>query len=112
MFKIGDFSKLGQVSSRMLRHYDQLGLLQPSQIDKWTGYRYYAIDQLPRLHRIIALKDLGLSLEQIGQLLSAGDDLPVEQLRGMLMLRHSEIKRDLQPQQLVYSFQDNRRLQP
>ena len=68
MFKIGDFSRLAQVSVRMLRHYDKLGLLTPSHIDRFTGYRYYTIDQLPRLHRIIALKDLGLSLEQIGQL--------------------------------------------
>ena len=100
MFKIGDFSKLGQVSTRMLRHYDQLGLLVPSQIDKWTSYRYYTIDQLPRLHRIIALKDLGLSLEQIGQLLSKGDDLPVDQLRGMLTMRQAEIQRELQEQQM------------
>ncbi|MEZ4640809.1 MAG: MerR family transcriptional regulator [Caldilineaceae bacterium] len=100
MFKIGDFSKLGQVSTRMLRHYDQLGLLVPNEIDKWTGYRYYTIDQLPRLHRIIALKDLGLSLEQIGQLLADGDDLPVEQLRGMLTMRRVEIQRELQEQQM------------
>ena len=72
MFKIGEFSKLGQVSTRMLRHYDKLGLLVPDQIDEWTGYRYYTIQQLPRLHRIIALKDMGLSLQQITDLLGAG----------------------------------------
>lgn len=59
MFKIGDFSRLSQVSVRMPRHYDKLGLLTPSQIDKWTGYRYYTIDQLPRLNRIVVLNDLG-----------------------------------------------------
>ena len=57
MFKIGDFSKLGQVSVRMLRHYDQLGLLKPGQIDKFTGYRYYAVEQLVRLNRILFFKD-------------------------------------------------------
>lgn len=98
MFKIGDFSKLAQVSTRMLRHYDQLGLLTPSQIDEWTGYRYYTIDQLPRLHRLIALKELGFSLEQVAHLLE-NDDLPPEQLRGMLRLRQAELERELRDSQ-------------
>ncbi|MEJ2753733.1 MAG: helix-turn-helix domain-containing protein, partial [Chloroflexota bacterium] len=74
MFKIGEFSQLGQVSTRMLRHYDKMGLLQPSYTDEWTGYRYYTIEQLSRLHRIIALKDLGLSLAQIADLLNTEGD--------------------------------------
>ncbi len=96
MLKINDFSKLGQVSTRMLRHYDKLGLLKPSQTDQWTGYRYYTIDQLPRLHRIIALKELGLSLEQIAQLLDKGDELPAERMRGMLSMRQAELETELQ----------------
>ena len=96
MLKIGDFSKLGQVSTRMLRHYDKLGLLKPSQTDQWTGYRYYTIDQLPRLHRIMALKELGLSLEQIAQLLDKGDDLPTERMRGMLLMRQAQLETELQ----------------
>ena len=99
MFRIGDFSQLGQVSTRMLRHYDKLGLLKPSEIDKWTGYRYYTIDQLSRLHRIIALKDLGLSLEQITRLLDNGDELPVAQLRGMLTMRQADLAQELQEKQ-------------
>lgn len=99
MFKIGDFSRLGQVSARMLRHYDQLGLLKPGHTDKWTGYRYYTIDQLADLHRLIALKDLGFSLEQIAGLLNRGDALPVPELRGMLKLRQAEISRELQVKQ-------------
>lgn len=63
MFKIGEFSRLSRVSVRMLRHYDQLGLLTPSQTDSFTGYRYYSANQLPRLNRILALRDLGFSLE-------------------------------------------------
>lgn len=94
MFKIGDFSKIGQVSVRMLRHYDQLGLLKPNAIDRFTSYRYYTIEQLPRLNRILALKDLGLSLEQIKELLD--HDLPAEQLRGMLVLKQTELERELQ----------------
>lgn len=99
MLKIGDFSKLGQVSTRMLRHYDKLGLLKPSQTDQWTSYRYYTIDQLPRLHRIIALKELGLSLEQIAQLLDKGEELPAERMRGMLMMRRVDLETDLQDKQ-------------
>src|SRR5512139_1135919 len=94
MFRIGDFSQLGQVSIRALRLYDEMGLLKPAQIDKFTGYRYYAIEQLPRLNRILALKDLGLSLEQIGDLLKR--DLPADQLRGMLMLKQAEIGQQMQ----------------
>lgn len=95
MFKIGEFSKLGQVSTRMLRHYDKLGLLVPEHVDEWTDYRYYTIQQLPRLHRIIALKDMGLSLQQIGELLGEDDDISSEQLRGMLALKRSELTREM-----------------
>lgn len=99
MFKIGDFSKLGQVSTRMLRHYDKLGLLVPNHVDKWTGYRYYTIEQLASLHRIIALKELGLSLGQISELLKE-DEISVERLRGMLILKQTEIEREIQAGQM------------
>lgn len=95
MFKIGDFSRLAQVSVRMLRHYDKLGLLTPSYTDKFTGYRYYTIDQLARLNRILALNGLGLTLQEIGDLLGDGNEVPVDQLRGMLVLRRKELEREL-----------------
>jgi DNA-binding transcriptional MerR regulator/effector-binding domain-containing protein len=79
----------------MLRHYDKMGLLQPSYTDEWTGYRYYTIEQLSRLHRIIALKDLGLSLAQIADLLNTEGDLPAAQLRGMLKLKQAEVRREV-----------------
>jgi DNA-binding transcriptional MerR regulator len=94
MFKIGDFSRLAQVSTRMLRHYDQIDLLTPSFTDEWTGYRYYTIDQLPRLHRLIALKELGFSLEQVAALLR-DDDLSPDQMRGMLRLRQAELQQEI-----------------
>lgn len=78
MLKIGDFSKLTQVSGRTLRYYDELGLLKPQSIDPLTGYRYYTFDQMPRLNRILALKDLGFELERIADLLDlqvSTDDL-------------------------------------
>lgn len=97
MLKIGDFSKLGQVSVKALRHYGRLGLLKPAWIDRFTGYRYYTPDQLPRLNRILALKDLGFSLEQIRQLLRS--DLPVAELRGMMRMKHAELEQELQVEQ-------------
>lgn len=59
MFKISDFSRLSLVSAKALRYYDELGLLKPARVDESTGYRYYAASQLPRLNRILALKDPG-----------------------------------------------------
>lgn len=93
MLKIGEFSRIGQVSVKALRYYDEKGLLEPRQIDPITGYRYYSFDLLPRLNRILALKGLGLSLEQIKQLLN--DDLTAEQLRGMLRLKQIEIQQKM-----------------
>src|SRR5512136_2701540 len=94
MLKIGDLSKLSRVSVKTLRYYDETGLLKPTQVDRFTGYRYYSFDQLPRLNRILALKDLGFALEQIAQLLS--EDLPAAQLRGMLRLRQAELSQHVQ----------------
>lgn len=94
MLKIGDFSRLTQVPAKTLRYYDDIGLLEPNHVDTATGYRYYSFTQLPRLNRILALKTLGLSLEQIGRLLD--EDLSVEQIRGMLRLKQAETQQRLQ----------------
>jgi DNA-binding transcriptional MerR regulator len=99
MFKIGDFSKLSQVTVKTLRYYDELGLLKPVEVDRFTGYRYYSADQLPRLNRILALKDLGLSLEQIATLFAARDKLTVEQMRGMLRLKQAEAQERVREEQ-------------
>jgi DNA-binding transcriptional MerR regulator len=93
MIKIGDFSKLSRVSVKMLRHYDEIGLLKPAHVDPFTDYRYYTVEQLPRLNRIVALKDLGFTLEQIARVLD--DDVTVEQIRGMLMLKRAEIEQQV-----------------
>jgi DNA-binding transcriptional MerR regulator/predicted transcriptional regulator YdeE len=93
MLSIGDFARLGHVSPRMLRHYDELGLLRPAQVDPTTGYRSYRVAQLARLHRLVALRDLGLSLDQIGGLLD--EDPPLEELRGMLRIRRAQIEQGL-----------------
>jgi DNA-binding transcriptional MerR regulator len=85
MFTIGDFARHGRVSARMLRHYDALGLLRPARTDPFTGYRHYSADQLATLNRIIALKGLGLTLQQVGRILE--DDVSPEEPRGMLLRR-------------------------
>ncbi|EPY92305.1 hypothetical protein K530_53985 [Streptomyces noursei CCRC 11814] len=82
MFSIGDFARYGRVSARMLRHYDAIGLLPPARTDPVTGYRSYAAAQLARLNRIIALKDLGFSLQQVAAILD--EQVGAAELRGML----------------------------
>ncbi|KOT90190.1 MerR family transcriptional regulator [Streptomyces sp. NRRL F-5755] len=89
MFTIGDFAGHGRVSARMLRHYDAIGLLRPARTDPVTGYRYYEAAQLARLNRIIALKDLGFTLQQIAAVLD--EQVSAAELRGMLRLRRAEL---------------------
>lgn len=90
MLRISDFSRIAQVSTRTLRYYDTLGLLKPGIIDPQSGYRYYSSDQLARLNRILALKDLGFGLEQIGGLLES-NMLP-DLMRDYLVEQEREIK--------------------
>jgi len=98
MFRIGEFAQIAQVSGRQLRFYDQLGLLQPAHIDPETGYRYYSIRQLPRLNSILALKELGLSLEQIAPLLENG--ISPGELRAMLTMKRAQIERSLREEEI------------
>lgn len=91
MFKIGDFSKLSQVTVKALRYYDEIGLLKPTHVDQFTGYRHYSADQLPMLNRILTFKDLGFSLNEISRLID--DDLSSAEIRGMLLMRQAEIQR-------------------
>lgn len=71
MLKIGDFSKLSRISIRMLRHYDEIGLLVPKTTDHYTNYRYYSEDQLPAAGRITALKDMGFRLAAIAEIMKS-----------------------------------------
>ena len=89
MLKIGEFSKLSRVSIRMLRHYDDIGLLKPAEIDTFTGYRYYREDQLIVMGRITALKDMGFSLADIMRILGVYDDK--DQLDTFLAARQKEL---------------------
>jgi DNA-binding transcriptional MerR regulator len=93
MFLIGEFSRIARISTRQLRHYDQLGLFKPSYTDSETGYRYYSASQLPQLNRILALKDLGLSLEQVARLMN--EAISAEEIQGMLRLKQAQIEQNL-----------------
>jgi len=88
VFGIGTVARLTQVSIRTLRYYDEIGLLKPIWTDPDTGYRWYAAEQMHRLHRILALRDLGVKLAEIAVLLD--NDLGVNELRGILLLRRAE----------------------
>ncbi|AXB44566.1 MerR family transcriptional regulator [Amycolatopsis albispora] len=90
MFAIGEFARLGRVSVRMLRHYDNIGLLRPGHVDEASGYRYYDAAQLRDLNRVVALKDLGFTLEQVREII--GEKLNPEELRGMLRLRRAQLE--------------------
>ncbi|WP_395021688.1 MerR family transcriptional regulator [Dongia sp.] len=93
MFRIGEFSRIARVSGRLLRYYDSIGLLSPGRVDSVTGYRYYTADQLAVLNRILALKDLGLSLDEVAQLLKGM--VSADEIRGMLTLKKVELERSL-----------------
>lgn len=92
MFSIGEFARLGGVSVRTLRHYDEIGLLPPATVDPDTGYRGYLAPQLTQLNRIMALRELGLSLTQTRRLL---DGITVEELGGMLIMRRAQLEHEL-----------------
>lgn len=96
MFRIGDFSRIARVSARLLRFYDEIGLLAPAHADPQTGYRHYTVAQLAQLNRITVLKELGFSLEQIGGMLKSPP--AADELRRMLLLRRNDIERTLTQQ--------------
>jgi effector-binding domain-containing protein len=98
MFRIGDFSRLSRVSVKALRYYDEIGLLKPVEVDRFTSYRYYSAEQLPRLNYIIALKDMGLSLEEIATLVN--NQLTPHQMRDIFILKKGELQRRLAEEKL------------
>ena len=95
MFSIGEFARHGRVSVRMLRHYDAIGLIRPACVDAATGYRLYQASQLDELNRVIALKDLGFTLQQVQAILE--EQVSAAELRGMLRLRRAEIQARSRP---------------
>jgi DNA-binding transcriptional MerR regulator len=97
VFKIAQFARLAGVSPKVLRAYDTLRLFRPVWVDPDSGYRFYSPAQLPELRRILALRDLGMPLAEIGRLLSGGSDLAraLERRRAELELERREVERRL-----------------
>jgi DNA-binding transcriptional MerR regulator len=93
MLTIGDYSRLTHVPAKTLRYYDEIGLFRPIKVDSLTGYRYYSVEQLPRLYRILSLKELGISLNQI--LSVVNEDISPEQMRGILRLKAAQLKESI-----------------
>jgi DNA-binding transcriptional MerR regulator len=94
MFAIGEFARHGRVSVRMLRYYDAIGLLQPVRVDRATGYRFYEARQLSLLNRIVVLKDLGFTLQQVASIMDS--QLSAADLRGMLILRRAQLQAQIE----------------
>ena len=93
MYKIGEFSKLVKVPVKTLRYYDEIGLLQPDEVDEFTGYRYYSENKVKDYQMINLLKSVDFSLNEI---IEHKDNLTEEVLLlkmdemtdRMLLLRH------------------------
>lgn len=94
VFRIGDFAHLARVSTRVLRHYDRIGLLTPMHVNASTGYRYYSAAQLAEVNQIVALRDLGFGLAEIGEM--TGERLSPGELRGMLVLRQAQVAAEIE----------------
>ncbi len=93
MYSIGEYSRIAQVSKRLLRYYDEIGLFQPIKVESTSGHRYYSASQLPALNRILALKELGLSLDQIRRFMK--DDISLEEIQGMLLMKKAELEQQV-----------------
>lgn len=93
MFYIGEFSKMGKTTVKTLHHYDRIGLLKPAAVDGVTGYRLYTTQQLAELHRIQALRQAGLSVDEVTAIVRGADPQPI------LVRRRGEIERELAARQ-------------
>ena len=96
MFRIGEFSKLTQVSIRMLRYYDETGLLKPAEIDYITNYRLYSTEQIPVLNKIIFLRDLGYNVSEIALALKNWND---EYIKNVLEKKYAETEKAIKAEQ-------------
>lgn len=96
MFRIGEFSKIGKITIKTLRYYDEVGLLKPDHVDSMTGYRVYSSKQLTDLHKIQSLRQIGLSISETKQILSGADrQLVLEQHRQTVVSELADLKRKL-----------------
>ncbi|MET1051935.1 MAG: helix-turn-helix domain-containing protein, partial [Mycetocola sp.] len=94
MFTIGEFASIGRVSVRMLRHYDEIGLLPPARVDPFSGYRYYTGAQFHDLNQVVTLKELGFTLEDVATIVHGG--LGPDAVHAMLLHRRAELATQLE----------------
>ncbi len=97
MFKISEFAKIAHINPRLLRHYDTIGLFTPAYTDPDTGYRYYRAAQLSDLNRIVVLKELGFSLEQVRRLMH--ESIALDELEAMLQKQKQQVEQTLLAEQ-------------
>jgi DNA-binding transcriptional MerR regulator len=108
MFKIGEFSRLSNISVRSLHHYERIGLLLPEKVDDGTGYRYYAADQLKQARQIKTLREMGFSLPVIGVVIQVNDPKTlIAHFEARLLALEEERKSvDLQRERLRQIIED------
>ncbi|MCQ2054778.1 MAG: MerR family transcriptional regulator [Fibrobacter sp.] len=108
--KIGEFSQLMQVTVKTLRHYEQIGILKPCEVDQWTGYRYYKLEQMQQLQSIRHLKDVGFSLEEIREMMENNSLVPgIEQLESKIHACEEELKILLARRERLHQMVDSQR---
>lgn len=108
--KIGEFSQLMQVTVKTLRHYEQKGLLLPDEVDEWTGYRYYCLDQMQRLGNIRHLQRLGFTLEEIKGLLDADTHAPsIRQLDEKIRTTEQQLMELMDRRSRLLSWRDSQK---
>lgn len=93
MFRIGEFSKLSNITVRMLRHYNEIGLLIPENIDLQTNYRYYTANQLITANKILVYRGIGFSLPVIKEIIESNDDKKV--VEHYFNIRQIEINEEM-----------------
>lgn len=92
LLQIGEFARLTNLPVRTIRYYGDLGLLPPAEVDPSSGYRKYRIDQVERVAQLVALKDIGMSLEEIGLILD--DRLDDRAFRDLLATKVDHLERE------------------
>ncbi|MBR5334876.1 MAG: MerR family transcriptional regulator [Bacteroidaceae bacterium] len=106
--KIGEFSKMMQVTVKTLRHYEQRGLLLPDEVDEWTGYRYYSIKQMQRLNTIRGLQRQGFTLEEIKEVLEDGAQKPsIDQLTKKIEATERQLQLLMERRNLLLKWLDS-----
>lgn len=108
--KIGEFSKMMQVTVKTLRHYEQKGLLLPDEVDVWTGYRYYSINQMQTLQTIRDLQRLGFSLDEIKELFEDDSHTPdIRQMDEKIMETERQLKQLIARRDQLIEWRDSRK---